>query len=126
MQLFKSKGKTPSLRIRARSADSHIRGQTSEAISIANMPLVSHTSMTAILADNGLNLHTAQVTMPSGSAPPARTLLNFDNATAQQADTVTAATEQIIVHDTAVQTATEQSLHPKSSTSGAAGTSLQT
>ena len=121
LQLFKSKGKMPSLRIRARSADSHIRGQTSEAISMANMPLVSHTSTTAILADNGPKLHTAQATTPSGSAPPTRKSLNFDNATASQADTATAATEQIIVHDTVVQTATEQSLHPQSSTAGAAG-----
>ena len=126
LQLFKSKGKTPSLQIRARSADSHIRGQTSEAISMANMPLVSHTSTTAILADNEPNLHTAQVTTPSGSAPQARKSLNFDNATAPQADTATAVMEQIIVHDTVVQTATEQSLHPQSSAAGAAGASLQT
>ena len=129
LQLFKSKGKTPSLWIHTRSADSHIRGQTSEAISMANMPLVSHTSTTAILADNGPNLHTAQATMPSGSAPPARKSLNFDNATAPPTDTATAGAEQIIVHDTVVQTATEQSLHPQSSAAsaaGAAGTSLQT
>ena len=97
----------PSLRICARLADSHIRGQTSETISMANMPLVSPTSMTAIVADNGPNLHTAQATMPSGSVTPARKSLNFDNTTAPLVDTATAAKEQIIVHDTVVQTATE-------------------
>ena len=90
------------------------------------MPLVSPTSTTAIVVDNGPNLHTAQATMPSGSVTPARKSLNFDNATAPLVDTATAVTEQIIVHDTVVQTATEQSLHPQSSAAGAAGTSLQT
>ena len=126
LQLFKSKGKTPSLRIRARSADSHIRGQTSETISMANMPLVSLMSMTAMVPDNGPNLHTAQATMPSGSGTPARKSLNFDTVTAPPIETAIPVTEQIIVHDTAVQTATEQPFNPQSFAAGAAGTSLQT
>ena len=116
----------PSLWIRARSVDSHIRGQTSETISMANMPLVSLMSMTAMIPDNSPNLHTAQATTPSGSGTPARKSLNFDNATGPPIETATPVMEQIIVHDTVVQTTTEQSFNPQSSVAGAAGKSLQT
>ena len=121
----------PSLQICTRSADSQNNRQASEVISMANMPLVSHTAMTAIITGSGLSLHTAQAGMPSGSVPQARKSLNFDNATAPPVETATAPPvvappEQIIVHDMVVQTATEQKTPAQLSAVGAAGTSLQT
>ena len=90
------------------------------------MPLVSHTVVTAVLPDTRLSLHTAQAATPSSSAPQAKKSLNFDNATAPPIDTAIAPLEQIIVHNTVVQTATEQKTPAQSSAAGAAGTSLQT
>ena len=90
------------------------------------MPLVSHTALTAVLSNSRLNLHTTQVATPLGSVPQARKSLNFDNTTAPPADTAITAPKQITVHDTAVQTGTEQKIPAQGSAMGTAGTSLQT
>ena len=107
LQIFKSKGRSSSLRICARSVDSLSNRPNSETISMANMPLVSQTTTMAVISDSGPSLHTAQAGTPSGSVPQARKLLNFENATAPPVETATAPPvitppEQIIVHDTAV------------------------
>ena len=126
LHIFKRKGKTPSLWIHARSVDSQLNTQASETISITNMPLVSHTALTVVLPDSRPNLHTTQVATLSGSAPQVRKSLNFDNATAPPIDTAITAPEQIIVHDTAVQTAMEQKTPAQGSATGTTGPSLQT
>ena len=72
-QHFKSKAKTPSLRIHLRSADSKAPGQRVETISMASMPLVPQTEPSAVLHDNGPKLFITGDRVTTGSsAPPAK------------------------------------------------------
>ena len=120
-QRFKSKTKAPSLRIQSQSADSKGIKQSAETISMASMPLVPQTNSSAVIHDTGPRLFTLEdLTVPESSALLAKKSLNFENATAPP--------EQVIVHDTAVQTATtSQTIQGADATAGGAtGTSLQT
>ena len=120
-QRFKSKTKAPSLRICSWSADSKGIEQSAETISMASMPLVPQTDSSAVIHDTAPGLFTSgDVTAPVSSAPLAKKSLNFENTTALP--------EQVIVHDTAVQTVTtSQTTQGASATAGGAtGTSLQT
>ena len=66
---------------------------------MASMPLVPQTETSVVLHDNGPRLFgAADPGLTGSSVPPAKKSLNFENATAP--------VEQIVVHDTAVQTAT--------------------
>ena len=72
-QHFKSKTKTPSLRICSCSTDSKGLGQPAETISMANMPLVSQTDSSAVLHDNGPGLSVSgDVTATGSNVPPAK------------------------------------------------------
>ena len=99
IQRFKSKTKAPSLRIHSQSPDSKGNKQSAETISMASMPLVPQTDSSMVIHDTGPRLFTlGDVTVPVPSAPLAKKSVNFENATAPL--------EQVIVHNTAVQTAT--------------------
>ena len=120
-QRFKSKTKSSSLRIRSRSADSRGIRHSAETISMASMPLVPQTDSSVVIHDTGPGLFASgDMTAPASSAPLAKKSLNFEN--------VMAPPEQVIVHDTAVQTAmTSQTIQEAgASAGGATGTSLQT
>ena len=120
-QHFKSKAKTSSLWIHLHLADSKGPEQSAETISMARMPLVPQTESSAVLHDDGPGLFVSgDVSATSSSAPPAKKSLNFENAMAPP--------EQVIVHDTAVQTATtSQTIQETGAMAGGAkGTSLQT
>ena len=109
------------MRIRLRSADSKGIGQSAETISMASMPLVPQTDSSMVVHDTGPGLFTLRdVTVPVSSAPLPKKSLNFENATAPL--------EQVVVHNTAVQTMmTSQTAQETGATAGGAtGTSLQT
>ena len=119
-QRFKSKTKVPSLRIHSRSADSKGIEQSAETISMASMPLVPQTDSSVVIHHTGPRLFTSgDVTVPVSSVPLAKKSLNFENATVPQ--------EQVIVYDTAVQTATTSQTTQESGATvgGPTGTSLQ-
>ena len=120
-QRFKSKTKTSSLRIHSQSADLKGPGQSAETISMASMPLIPQTEPSVVLHDNGPGLFVAgDAVTTSSSTPPAKKSLNFENATAPS--------EEVIVHDTAVQTVTnsQNAQETDAMGGGATGTSLQT
>ena len=85
------------------------------------MPLIQQTEHSVVLHDNGLGLFVAgDAVTTSSSVPPAKKSLNFQNATAPS--------EQVIVHVTAVHTATNSQNAQETGAmgGGATGTSLQT
>ena len=100
--------------------DSKGPGQQTETISMASMPLVPQTALSAVLHNSGPGLFTMGTAATNTSAPPAKKSLNFENATAPP--------EQVIVHDTAVQTVPNNQNNSDSGATagGSAGTSLQT
>ena len=119
-QKFKSKTKAPSLRIHSQSADSKGIEQSAETISMASMPLVLQTNSSVVIHDTGPGLFTSgDVTAPVSSVPLAKKSLNFENATAPP--------EQVIVHDTVVQTVTTSQMTQGAGATagGTTGTSLQ-
>ena len=90
-------------------------------ISMASMPLVPQTDSSMVIHDTGPRLFTSgDLTAPVSSAPLAKKSLNFENATAPS--------EQVIVHDTVVQTVTtSKTIQGADATAGGATrTSLQT
>ena len=99
------------MRIRSHSANSKGPGQVAEAFIMASMPLIPQTEPSAVLHD---------IITISSTTPPAKKLLNFETATVPP--------EQVIVHDTAVQTVTNSQNTQETSAmaGGATGTSLQT
>ena len=120
-QRFKSKTKAPSLRIHSLSADSKGIRQSAETISMASMPLVPQTDSSVVIHDMGPGLFTlGDVTGPVSSALLAKKSLNFENTTAPL--------EQVVMHNTVVQTVTtSQTTQEAGATAGGAtGTSLQT
>ena len=109
------------MRIHSCSADSKGIGQSAETISMASMPLVLQTDSSAVIHDTRPGLFvTGDATAPVSSAPPAKKSLNFEN--------VTVPPEQVVVHDTVVQTVTTSQTTQEAGTSAgrANGTSLQT
>ena len=110
--------------------DSKVPGQAAETISMASMPLIPQTEPSAVLQDNRPGLFAAGDIITMGSiAPPAKKSLNFESTMTTMAPMApTALVEQVIVYDTAVQTAiTSQGTQETTSViGGATGTSLQT
>ena len=85
------------------------------------MPLVPQTDSSAVIHYTGPGLfESGDVTVPVSSTPLAKKSLNFENATALL--------EQVVVYNTAVQTATTSQTTQKAgaTAAGATGTSLQT
>ena len=120
-QLFKSKTKTSSLRIRSHLADSKGTRQSAETISMASMPLIPQTDSSAVIHDTGPGLFiSGDATATGSNVPPAKKSLNFQKATALP--------QHVVVHDTSVQTVTtSQTTQETGATAGGAtGTSLQT
>ena len=120
-QRFKNKSKTPSLRICSCLADSKGIGQSAETISMASMPLVPQTDSSAVIHDTEPGLFAlGDATVPVAKALLAKKSLNFENAMAPP--------EQVVVYDTAVQTATtsQTTQETAATVGGATGTSLQT
>ena len=110
--------------------DSKGPGQVAETISMASMPLIPQTEPSVVLQDNGPELFAAGDIITTGStAPLAKKSFNFDSTTTPMAPlALMAPAEQVIVYDTAIQTATTSQGIQESATvtGGAMGTSLQT